>query len=161
MPSQAPPDRRYPAWLEPALPGFGGPPVFPFLCRGRILIAVGVSVFEHRDADSAFASDLNRSLIAGVCVTDDAHSRIGGEDAFQLLGREVCTIGDYHHSGMLRVADSGAPAMVDAHPTCPGSGVDQGVEERPVGDSVGTVAHGLGLAVGRGHGTRVRVVAGD
>src|SRR5450756_2299867 len=114
MPSRPLPARPHPAWLEAAFPGFGIPPVFPFLCRGRSLLGVSVPVFEHRNADSAFASDLDRSLIAGVCVTDDAHSRIGGEDAFQLLGREVRAVGDYHHSGMLRVADSGAPAMVDA-----------------------------------------------
>ena len=43
----------------------------------------------------------------------------------------------------------------------PEARVEQGVEQRPVGDRVGAVGHGLGLAVRGGDGAGVEVVAAD
>ena len=40
-------------------------------------------------------------------------------------------------------------------------GVEQRIEERPVGDRVGAVEHGLGLAIRARNRTRVEVVAAD
>ena len=47
------------------------------------------------------------------------------------------------------------------HPGGAADGVDERVEQRPVGDRVGAVAHRLGLAVRRGDGAGVEVVAAD
>ena len=43
----------------------------------------------------------------------------------------------------------------------PRRGVEQGVEQRPVGDRVAAVLHALGLAVGRGDAAAVEMVAAD
>ena len=43
---------------------------------------------EHRDADAALAGDLDRPLVAGVDVAQDAHRRVRRQDALQLLGGE-------------------------------------------------------------------------
>ena len=63
--------------------------------------------------------------------------------------------------GVDRVADADAAAVVDAHPRRAGGDVQERVEDRPVGDRVGAVAHRLGLAVRRGDRARVEVVAAD
>jgi hypothetical protein len=70
-------------------------------------------------------------------------------------------VGDAHLAGVQRAADADAATVVDRHPGGAGGGVDQGVEQRPVGDRVGAVEHRLGLAVGRGHRAAVEVVAAD
>ncbi len=107
------------------------------------------------------ARDLDRPLVAGVDVADDAHAGIGGQDPLELPGGQLRAVGHDDHPGVLAVADPGAAAVVDADPGGPRGRVDQGVQERPVGDRVGAVAHRLGLAVGRGDRARVEVVPAD
>ena len=51
--------------------------------------------------------------------------------------------------------------MVDRNPARPGRGVDECVQQRPVGDRIGSVAHAFRLAVGRRHRPRVKVIAPD
>ena len=63
--------------------------------------------------------------------------------------------------GPRKSADADAAAVVDRDPGGPAGGVDEGVEQRPVGDGVGAVEHRLGLAVGRRDRAAVEVVAAD
>ncbi len=50
------------------------------------------------------------------------------------------------------------PAVMEGYPGRSGGGVERGVEDRPVGDGVRAVGHGLGLPVGGGHAARIQVV---
>ena len=116
---------------------------------------------EHRDLDAALAGDVDRPLVAGVDVAHDAGAGVGGEHALE-AGRGLRrAVGDHHHAGVDRVAHADAAAVVDGDPGGAGHGVEERVQDRPVGHRVGAVAHGLGLAVGRGHRARVEVVAAD
>jgi hypothetical protein len=58
-------------------------------------------------------------------------------------------------------ADADPAAVVDGDPGGAGGGVEQGVEQGPVGDGVRAVGHGFGLPVGRGDRARVEVVPSD
>ena len=62
---------------------------------------------------------------------------------------------------MQAVADAHAAAMVDAHPSRSGRSVQQGVEDRPVGDGVRPIAHPLRLAVRAGDRAGIEMVAPD
>ncbi len=73
----------------------------------------------------------------------------------------VGAVGDDDHAGVDRVADPDAAAVVDADPGRARGDVQQRVQDRPVGDRVGAVAHRLGLAVRRGDRAGVEVVAAD
>ena len=73
----------------------------------------------------------------------------------------VGAVGHHHHAGVDGAADADPAAVVDAHPGGARGGVEQGVQDRPVGDGVGAVGHGLGLPVGAGHRPGVQVVAAD
>ena len=53
------------------------------------------------------------------------------------------------------------PPLCMRHPRGAGGGVHQRIQQRPVGDGVGAVAHGFGLAVRRRDGAGVEVVAAD
>src|SRR5690606_39743878 len=70
-------------------------------------------------------------------------------------------VADDHHATVLRIAHAYAAAMVQAHPRGAAGDVEHGVEQGPVADCVAAVAHGLGLAVGRGDAAAVEVVASD
>ena len=62
---------------------------------------------------------------------------------------------------MDRIADAHAAAVVDRDPAGAAGRVEQGVEQRPVGDRVGAILHALGFAVGRGHRAGVQMVPAD
>src|SRR3546814_2623227 len=51
--------------------------------------------------------------------------------------------------------------MVTRHPACASGGIEQCVEQRPVGNGVRTVAHGLGFTIWARHGARVQMIAAD
>ena len=58
-------------------------------------------------------------------------------------------------------ANADPSTVVEGHPRCPRCRVQQGVEQRPVGNGVGSIQHGLGLPVGARHASRVQVVPAD
>ena len=56
-------------------------------------------------------------------------------------------VGDDHHAGVERIADADAAAVVGPRPSvAPLDGVEQRVQDRPVGDGVAAVAHAFGFA---------------
>ena len=109
----------------------------------------------------ARARRASRLGVAGVEVAHDAHAGVGREHALEALRRLVGAVGDDDHAGVDRVADPDAAAVVDADPGRARRHVDERVQDRPVGDRVGAVAHRLGLAVRRGDRAGVEVVAPD
>ena len=62
---------------------------------------------------------------------------------------------------MLRVADADAAAVVDRNPGCARRGVQQRVQQRPIGDCVRAVQHGFRLAIGRSDRAGVQMIAAD
>ena len=100
-------------------------------------------------------------IVAGVGVADDAEAGVGGEDAFEAAVHFGGAIGDHDHAGVLRVADADATAIVDADPGCAGSGIDEGIEEGPIGNGVAAIEHALDFAEGGGDGAGIEVVAAD
>ena len=75
---------------------------------------------------------------AGVRRQNAAESPLGS----------VRPIGDDHHARVDRVTDPDPAAVVDRHPRRAAGGVDQGVQDRPVGDRVRAVAHAFRFPVG-------------
>src|SRR6478609_1355429 len=108
--------------------------------------------FVHRDADAAFLGDFDGAVVPGVGVADDAHAGIVGQEARELFRGEVGAVGDGDLACVDGAADAYPAAVVDGNPGGAGGRVEQGIEQRPVGDRVGAVGHGLGLAVGGGDG---------
>src|SRR5437763_1963648 len=98
---------------------------------------------EHRDAKAALAGSLDGALIPGGRVADDAHPRVCGEHALEAGRRLRRSIRHDHHPRTEAVADPDPAAVVDAHPGGTRCRVDQGIEDRPVGDRIGAVAHRL------------------
>ena len=84
-----------------------------------------------------------------------------GEHPLELLSRQSRPIRNRHLAGVNRAPDADSTAVVDRHPGRSRRGVEQGVEERPVGDGVGPVAHPLRLAVRRCHRAGVEVIPAD
>src|SRR6478752_6618574 len=120
-----------------------------------------ISALLHRDADTAVGGHLIGPLVAGVDVPDDAHAGVVGQHPGQLLGGQRGAVGQRHLAGVQGATDADPAAVVDGHPGRAGRGVDQRVEQRPVGDRVGPVEHRLGLPVGGRDGAAVQVVAPD
>src|SRR5438067_9458549 len=102
-----------------------------------------------------------RFVVPGVGVAQDAHRRIVRQHALEPPRRRVGAVGDDDDARVLRVAHADAAAVVHADPRGARGAVDERVQEDPVADGVRSVAHRLGLAVGRRHRSRIEVVASD
>ena len=102
-----------------------------------------------------------RLVVSGVGVAHDARGRVGREDALEATAGFGRAVGDDDHARVDAHPDADPAAVVEAHPARARGGVDQRVEQGPVGDRVGAVLHGLGLAVGRRDAAAIEVVATD
>src|SRR4051794_5697999 len=91
------------------------------------------SALAHGDADTLLAGSPLGDVVAGVDVPDDAHRRVVGQDTGELLGGELGAVREGHLAGVQRAADSDTTAVVDRHPARARGGVDEGVQQRPVG----------------------------
>src|SRR5580700_2412989 len=102
----------------------------------------------HRDLDVAFRGEFDRARVAGVHMTKNTHARVAGENALQAAFGIVRSIGDDNHSSVLRETDANAAAVVNRHPGCACSSVNQRIEQRPICDGVAAVEHSFGFAIG-------------
>ena len=116
---------------------------------------------RHRRLEAVPRCRGDRLVVARVDVAQDARARVGREHPLEPLRRLVGAVGDDDHARVDRVADADAAAVVDADPGRARRDVEQRVQDRPVGDRVGAVAHRLRLAVRRGDRAGVEVVAPD
>src|SRR5471032_2384033 len=116
---------------------------------------------NHRQVQSLFLGAVDRDLVTRIGVTHNAGRRVVVQDASDTLGRFVRTVADNHHARVLGEAHADAAAVVQGNPGRAARGVQQGVEQWPVGHSVGTVLHRLGFAIRAGHGAEVQVVTTD
>ena len=64
------------------------------MTRMTTLVNGRSTVLEHRSADPPFAGDLDRPVVPGVDVAEDARRRVRGQDAFQFLRGERCPVRD-------------------------------------------------------------------
>ncbi len=94
-------------------------------------------------------------------MTHHPGARVVAQHPADAAGRIVAAITDDHHTGVLGEAHADPATVVQGDPGRPAGCVEQGVEQRPVGDGVGAVHHGLGLAVRARHRARIQVVAAD
>src|SRR5918995_329727 len=133
----------------------------PCASRSRSGRRVRLTLVEHRHPDTQPACRLAGHLVARVGVTDDAYGRVVGQDPFE-AGRSLSgAVGEDLSPGVDGLADSHAPAVVDRDPARSARGVEESVEDRPVGYGVGSILHRLGLAVGGGDAPGIQVVAPD
>ena len=93
---------------------------------------------KHRNLDLFLPGEGDGRVVSRVGVAGDAEPRIGGQDALEAPGGGGPAVGDDDHPGMDRIADPHSPAMVDRDPGRPGGRVQEGVQNRPVGDGVGS-----------------------
>src|SRR5699024_12636890 len=85
------------------------------LCSG--LLVADVEFRDHRHALTAGAGDFGGTIVTGVAVADDAHARVVGEQAGELLRGEVGAVGHGDLTGVDGAADADAAAMVEGHPS--------------------------------------------
>src|SRR5712691_11338712 len=118
-------------------------------------------LLQPGEADTAVARGGQRLFVARIGMTDDSHAGVRDEHPLEPPGRVLAPIGHHHHPGVDRIADPDTAAVVHAHPVCPRRGVEQRVQDRPVGDGIGPVSHPLRLPVRRRDASGVEMVTTD
>src|SRR5665811_1406235 len=119
------------------------------------------SRFPHRNPDAAFARDRLRFWVPGIHVSHDACTGVIREDPGETLctlRRAICNdLGP----GVDRLAHSDTTTVMNRHPGCAGGRVEQGVEDRPIGDRIRPVTHRFGLPIRRSDRPGVEMVTAD
>src|SRR5579875_3797586 len=116
---------------------------------------------RHRDFDAGFIGKGDGFGVASVRMASDADAGIVGEHALDARVHFPGAVGDQHLPGVLGIADADPAAVVDGNPARAAGGIEQGIQEGPIGDGIGPVAHGFRLAIGRRNGTAIEMVAAD
>src|SRR5438270_4896595 len=111
--------------------------------------------------DHSLAREIDRVWISRVSMPHHPGAWVGREDALELFSAQRRPISDHDHAGVYGVADADAAAVVHGHPGRARGGVDERVEDRPVGDGVAAVAHPFGLTERRRDRARIEMVASD
>ena len=62
---------------------------------------------------------------------------------------------------MNRHSDADPAAMMNAHPACTADGIEQCIQDRPVGNRIAAVLHLFGLAIRRCDRTAIKMIAAD
>src|SRR5712692_6650349 len=107
--------------------------------RAMPMPALGRSPGDSRNLDPALMSDLKRARVTGIRVSKHSHPRIRGQHAGDPARGVDRPIGDDHLSSVEGVTHSHTPSMVKGNPGGAIHGVDQGVENGPIGDRIGTI----------------------
>ena len=142
--------------------GFKGREDTPFEGRTGDGHATGLeSSSTHRQPHAALFGHGHCLGVAGIGMTCHADPGIGGEHPLQPRVRIGGAVGDDDHAGVQRLADADAAAVMHRHPRRATRRVEQRIQDRPVGDGVAAVAHGLRLAVRRGDGSGIEMIAAD
>ena len=108
-----------------------------------------------------FAGAGDGLLVAGVGMPHHSGGRVVPEHPLDAAIGFFGAVADDDEPGVLRVPHPDAAAVMNGNPRCPARGVQQGVQERPVRDRVGAVAHRLGFAVRARDRSTVEVIAAD
>src|SRR5437667_1117643 len=111
--------------------------------------------------DAMLVREADGVLVPGVRMADHAHSRVRRQDASDPAFRVLGAVAHDQGARMGRIPDADAAAVVDCDQVRARRGVQERIQQRPVGDRVGSVAHPFRLAVGGGHRPRVKVVPRD
>jgi hypothetical protein len=94
-------------------------------------------------------------------VPHDSGARVVDQYSLDFLSREISAVGDHHLASVNAAADADPTPVVDRDPGGSGRRVEQGVQQRPIGDRVRAIRHALGLSVRGGDRSRVEVIATD
>src|ERR1700683_2492448 len=115
----------------------------------------------HRHAYTILLRELLSLFISRVGMANDPHTRISREHALDAPGHLVATISNGDLSGVQRVANAHAAAVVNRNPRRSGGRVQQSIQQRPIGDRVRAVLHALSLAKRRRHRAAIEMIAAN
>src|SRR6266542_6003844 len=123
------------------------------------LFAISCLLAFHRNLDARADGKLLSLVVARVRLAGHPYAWVISHHALDAPGHFIGAIGNRDLPRMLRVSDAYAAAVVDGEPRCARGGIEQRIEQGPIGDGVAAVPHAFGLAKGRCHRAAVEVVA--
>src|SRR3989454_4273260 len=111
--------------------------------------------------DAVLVREADGVLVARVRMSDHTHPRVRRQDAPDPAFRVLGAVAHDQGARVRRIPDADAATVVDGDQVRASRGVQERVEQGPVGDRIRAVAHPFRLAVGGGHRARVEVVPRD
>ena len=101
------------------------------------------------------------NFIARIGVAHDTRRRIIPQHPLDARFRSIGTVAANDQTGVLREAHADATTVMEGYPGSATRSGQQQVEQRPVGNRVGTVQHRLGLTIGTRYRTGIKMITAN
>ena len=106
-------------------------------------------------------SKSNGRIISGIDMPQDTDTRVAGEHALEAARAGGRSISNRNLSCVQRVADSNAATVVYGDPACPSGGIEERIQDWPIGNGVAAIRHGLRFAIWRCDRSTIEMIAAD
>src|SRR6202035_1642475 len=90
----------------------------------------------HRHFHGGFLGKFFCFAVSRVGVPNDSHARVSRQHALDAFGHLIGSVSNCDLAGVKRIADADPTAVMDRDPGRASGGVQQGIEQGPVGDRV-------------------------
>ena len=94
-------------------------------------------------------------------MAQDTDTRVAGEHALEAARAVGRSISNRNLSCVQRVADSNAATVVDGDPACPSGGVEERIQDWPIGNGVAAIRHGFRFPIWRCDRSAIEMIATD
>src|SRR5258705_12413988 len=94
-------------------------------------------------------------------MANDSHAWIRSQHALDALRHHIAAVSNCYLACVERVAYSYSSSVVDRNPRCTCGCVEQRVQQRPIGDCVGTGFHAFGFTERGRDGSTIQMIRSD
>src|SRR5262245_8641426 len=137
-------------------------PLFCVLCgESQFLSLTRLSFGSHRQLDPLLLRRLDCDLVARVRMTRDANAGIVRQHPLETYAHLRRPVGHDHLTRMQRVSDAHATTVMERHPRGTTRGVEQRIQNRPIGDGVRAIPHRFRFPKWRRDAPRIEMIATD
>src|SRR5829696_6615219 len=105
-------------------------------------------VVHHGQIDAPLLCRFDGQIVPGIGMAHHSRTRIGSKDPAEPPVGYARPVSHSHHPGMNGIADADTTAVVKRDPARATGGVQQRIQQGPIGDRVGAILHSLRLAIG-------------
>src|SRR5262249_49782517 len=102
----------------------------------------------HRNLHARFFCECGCFGIPGIHVTGNPDARVVGEDTLDARSHLGRAVSHGHLAGVQGIADAYTASIVNRNPARSAGGIEQGIEQRPIGHGIRTVEHFFCFAEG-------------
>ncbi len=116
---------------------------------------------KHRQFQSKPFRGSNGLLIASIGMAHHTGTAVVDQHPSKPPVSLITTIAHDHHSRMLRISHPHTATMMQTHPGSAARSIEQCIQQRPIGNSIGSILHAFGFTIGAGDRASIQMISAD